>query len=468
MVKKILKTLVNNLGFKILAVFFAAALWLIVYNTNDPIRPQSYTVYVTTENEQSMRDMGLYFTPMDESRQIKFSVSAKKTDLDKLEASDFTAVADMSKIELADDGKSGRVEIDIRCSKTINSLTYSGKVYYYNVSVENLMTKNYNITANAIGNVASGYAMGDVSISSGPNMVKISGPESVVSRIKTVVATIDVSGMSTNVSDNVVPVPYDATGQAIDTTRLTFSVSTVTISANILNTKEVTLNFSTSGAPKENYYVMGVESDPTSIVIKGTSAVLNPIAKIDIPADVIDVTNATANIVTTIDVTEYLPAGTALYDNTKATVSVVVSIEAYTSKEFMIPTTNLSVEGLSNLYTASFPGNKISVVISGMESDLDKLNESDITGSIDAAGLEEGSHSATVSLNVDKEKYDVAESKTVVTITEKPKNPDSENNTDTNNNQNGGTNGTTSTENPPGNDASHGTGQGNTEDPVEN
>lgn len=423
MIKKILKTLVNNLGFKILAVFFAAALWLIVYNTNDPIRPQTYTVYVTTENEQAIEDMGLYFTPTDESRQIKFSVSAKKTDLEKLEASDFTAVADMSKIELSEDGKSGKVEIDIRCSKSVSSLTYTNKTFYYNVAIEDLMTKNYNISASASGEVASGYALGDVAISSGPNMVKISGPESVVSQIKNVVATIDVSGMSTNVSDNVVPVPYDELGRAVDTTRLTFSVSTVTISANILNTKVVALNFTTTGTPAENYYVMGVESDPKTIVIKGTSSVLNPIAKIDIPAEVLDVTDATADIVTTVDVTEYLPAGTALYRNTDATVSVQVTIEAYTTREFVIPTANLSVEGLGSAYTSTFPSGSVSIPISGMLSDLDKLKESDITGSVNVSGMEDGNHSVGVSLNLDADKYDVAESKTVITIAEKPKNP---------------------------------------------
>lgn len=34
--KKILKTLVNNLGFKILAVVLAFILWLVVYNIDDP------------------------------------------------------------------------------------------------------------------------------------------------------------------------------------------------------------------------------------------------------------------------------------------------------------------------------------------------------------------------------------------------------------------------------------------------
>ena len=35
MAKKILKTLVNNLGFKILAVVLAFILWLVVYNIDD-------------------------------------------------------------------------------------------------------------------------------------------------------------------------------------------------------------------------------------------------------------------------------------------------------------------------------------------------------------------------------------------------------------------------------------------------
>ena len=48
MAKKILKTLVNNLGFKILAVVLAFILWLVVYNIDDPKKIKKiYTLYLT-------------------------------------------------------------------------------------------------------------------------------------------------------------------------------------------------------------------------------------------------------------------------------------------------------------------------------------------------------------------------------------------------------------------------------------
>ena len=50
MAKKILKTLVNNLGFKILAVVLAFILWLVVYNIDDPKKSKTFTTNVTVEN----------------------------------------------------------------------------------------------------------------------------------------------------------------------------------------------------------------------------------------------------------------------------------------------------------------------------------------------------------------------------------------------------------------------------------
>ena len=64
--------------------------------------------------------------------------------------------------------------------------------------------------------------------------MKVSGPASVVNQIDTVVATINVDGMSTDITDRVTPVFYDAQGEVVDTTKLTLSVSTVNISAQIL------------------------------------------------------------------------------------------------------------------------------------------------------------------------------------------------------------------------------------------
>ena len=56
MAKKILKTLVNNLGFKILAVVLAFILWLVVYNIDDPKKSKTFTTNVTVENASAVTD----------------------------------------------------------------------------------------------------------------------------------------------------------------------------------------------------------------------------------------------------------------------------------------------------------------------------------------------------------------------------------------------------------------------------
>ena len=44
MLKNLAKKLTNNLGLKVLAVLFAIALWIVVVNIDDPVKPAQYTI----------------------------------------------------------------------------------------------------------------------------------------------------------------------------------------------------------------------------------------------------------------------------------------------------------------------------------------------------------------------------------------------------------------------------------------
>lgn len=105
-------------------------------------------------------------------------------------------------------------------------------------------------------------------------------------------ATIDVDGMSSNLTDNVIPVLYDSDGNEVDTTQLKLSNTTVTISAKILSVKEVPLVFSTTGTPYGEYRVVEISSTPDTVKLKGASNVLNPLVSLEIPANVINVSGA--------------------------------------------------------------------------------------------------------------------------------------------------------------------------------
>ncbi len=430
---KILKTLTKNLGFKILAVVFAFILWLVVYNTDDPTITVSYTTNVTVENASAVTDMNKCYEVLNGTNTVSFAVTAKRSVLNKLEDTDFTAVADMNRMIVNEDGDKANVPIEITSKRSNSSLKYNGKNKYLEVSLEDLMKRRFIITADTSGKVADGYALGEVTVTN-PNVLNVSGPASIVNKIDSVVATIDVDGMSMNLSDNVIPALYDADGQEIDTTKLKLSNTTVTISAKILSVKEIPLVFSTSGVPYGDNRVVEISSKPETIKVKGSSTTLNPLSSLNIPGDVLNVSGASEDITTTIDISEYLPDGVELVNASDATVTVTVRIEAYELKKFNLSTSQINVNGLDSNYDLSFDQSTVAVTVSGLKNDLNKLKTSQLSASIDVTDLGVGTHQVNLDLNLDEDNYAYQTITVTIEIKDKTKN-DSEN-TDDNSSEN--------------------------------
>ena len=425
---KILKTLTKNLGFKILAVVFAFILWLVVYNTDDPTITVSYTTNVTVENASVVTDMNKCYEVLNGTNTVSFAVTAKRSVLNKLEDTDFTAVADMNRMIVNEDGDKANVPIEIISKRSNSSLKYNEKNKYLEVSLEDLMKRRFIITADTSGKVADGYALGEVTVTN-PNVLNVSGPASIVNKIDSVVATIDVDGMSMNLSDNVIPALYDADGQEIDTTKLKLSNTTVTISAKILSVKEIPLVFSTSGVPYGDNRVVEISSKPETIKVKGSSTTLNPLSSLNIPGDVLNVSGASEDITTTIDISEYLPDGVELVNASDATVTVTVRIEAYELKKFNLSTSQINVNGLDSNYDLSFDQSTVAVTVSGLKNDLNKLNTSQLSASIDVTDLGVGTHQVNLDLNLDENNYAYQTITVTIEIKDKTKN-DSENTDD--------------------------------------
>ena len=404
MANKILKTLVNNIGYKILAVVFAFILWLVVYNIDDPNKTVRFTTNVMVENESAITDMNKCYEVLNGTNTITFSVTAKRSVINKLEDTDFIATANMNRMIMNSDNKSAKVPIEVISRRSNSSLKYNGKNQYLEISLDDLVSRRFMINADTTGQVADGYALGEVTVTN-PNVLNVTGPATIVDKIDSVVATIDVEGMSMNLSDNVLPVFYDADGNEIDTTRLKYNNTTVTIAAKILRVKEIPLSFTTTGTPSGDYRVVEITSDPENIRIKGALSVLNPIMSLAIPAEVLNVSGARDDLTTTIDITEYLPDGVELVDAADATVTVTVRIEAYQSKTFTIDTKDITVNGLGDGYELAFEQNSVTVTISGLQNDLNRLSAADLASAIDVSGMEEGLHQVNLEIELDETNY---------------------------------------------------------------
>ena len=403
MLKRIGKKLINNLGLKILALLSALVMWMVVANIDDPMIKRPYKTSVLPTNEDYITSQGKYYEWLDSDNTVSFNVSAKRNVHEKLSNADFSATADLEKIEY--DEKSGmwRVPISIATSKySGDQVEISSRQQYVEVMLEDLGTCQKAISANTRGTVADGCALGDLQIV-GSNLLKISGPASIVSQIDTASATINVDGMSSDVTDSVVPVLYDKEGEVVDTSKLTLSLNTVTVSAQILNTKDVQLEFATVGEAAEGYVMTDLTYTPGTVRVKGKTPVLNPLNKITVPEEVLDITGIRENLTTTVDISSYLPSGTSLVLNSDAKVEVTVHVEPVVSRVLEVPTAGLVVSNLREGYKASYDAATIPVEVRGSQSAMEGLTVSDLTGSADAGNLGAGEHVLEVTLEVNRE-----------------------------------------------------------------
>lgn len=396
MLRRLGKKITNNFGLKLLAAVCAFVLWVVVINIDNPVVVQTFTTSVTAENTEYLTEQNKYFEVLNGKNTVTFNVSGERSVLNEMENTDFSAMADMEKIEYSEDGIC-RVPVSITPTRYTNKVTVTSKKLYLEVVLEDLGTCQKVITANTKGAVADGCALGDVEVV-GSNLLKISGPSSIVSQIDAVTATINVEGVSADVTDSVVPVLYDAEGNVIDTTKLKMSLSTVAVSAKVLGTKDVVLEFNTVGKVGEGYVLTGIECPLETIRIKGESATLNTVNKISVPAEVLDVTDIEDDLTVTVDISSYLPEGTALVLASDAKVEVTAKVELLASKTFEVPVKNLTVTNLHEGYLLEFDEDTMEVRISGPDSVVSELKAKDITGTLDAGGIGVGRHQLTVEI----------------------------------------------------------------------
>lgn len=405
MKERIRKFLTTNPGWKALAFLLASLTWLMVYNTEDPNVTRYFTSNVTILNASSIEEMEKCYEILNNSNVINFSASAPRSIMDKMDERDFSVTADMEQIVFGEDQKTATVSIGISASSRFsNDVKINRKTRRLELSIEDLESKQFIVQAEHSGKVAEGYALGNTTTVN-PNVLKVTGPASVIDQIDKVVAQIDVDGMYQDLIDNVVPQLFDANGSEITTQRLELSNTTVTISTRIFATKQVGLLYASSGKPAGDNIVIGVESNKNSVMVKGTSSILNRITSIEIPDTALDVHGATGDVTTTVDIREYLPEGLDLVDPQDARVTLTAHVEAYGTKNVILQTSSLKQTGLDSDLMVIYEDTSVAVSIAGTEANLKSINNTNVVGSMNLTGFRAGRYSVAVDLNLDPDKY---------------------------------------------------------------
>lgn len=419
MFRKLMKHLANNPGLKLLSVLFSIVLWLVVVNVADPDATKSFSVPVEILNKDVITEMGKVPDIVGDTDIAVFYITGPRSYVEDMAADDFNVTADLSQIDLSQDGDVKLVPIEITAKKNDKRIDIIRKTVNMQITLEDRSEQKFVISPETAGTPAEGCAIGNVEVT--PNLLKISGPASIVSRISRVTATINVDGISSDVSDSVMPVLYDEDGAVISSELLEINQTTVTIRADILATKSIPIRCQVGGTPATGYEYREVEYAPETVLVKGEAAVLNGISAVNIPGDVINIDGATEDVETSIDITPYLKEmGISLVDESTNQVAVKVVIERKETKTFNFPVENIKITGLSSDYELEFSGVTVPLNVRALGEDMDTLELENIDVIVDVTDLQPGTYTRQLTVTLPGEEYELVNLVNVqVTIVDK-------------------------------------------------
>ena len=332
---KRIKNLDGNLRLKLISVLIAMALWYMINYFSDPaIRMTVNNVPVEILHGEVIENEGDVYTVLDNTDVIPVvTLQAKRSVIDKLEAKNIIATADVRDME-----EDGSIRIVLTTDKYSSSIErISGSISNVSLRVEPQKTRSISLDVETKGTPADGYILYETSAEQ--NQVDLSGPQSYVDEVDRAVARVDISGSERSINSYPDIALYNSEGEEItkeeiNVHKLHLNISSVKVTATVYQTRTVAVTCGSEVPLADGYELDSTPTvSPESILVAGSAGILREIDTVSIPADTIATEPVSANIHKQIDVTSLLPEGTVIADNSEGKVTVFIWVRKSAAAE---------------------------------------------------------------------------------------------------------------------------------------
>lgn len=374
------KLLTRNLGLKLASLLLAFVLWFLVAQIYDPKDTVTFNnIQVRLINTELLDEEGKVYEVLDNSNLVRVTVTGPQSIVkSELRRSDIVAEADMSKLT-----DINTIAITYYCENISNdSVEIKGNHDSVRLNVEDKTSKWIKLESNTIGDVASGYMIGNVTLDQ--TNIEVTGPKSAISQVDHAGVDINVTDSTTSLSANVDIKLYDADDNELVLESVKKNVDSAYMTVEVLATKEVPVEIEYMGVPEDGYMATGeVESSVPTVRIAGTVSTLVGISAITVPEDRMNITEQSDNLVDIINLKEYLPANVRLADKSfDGKITATVYIEPIVSKDLTVAAENISVTGVPDGMEAEITSTaeEYNITVSGLSRDVSILHDSSVTG----------------------------------------------------------------------------------------
>jgi YbbR domain-containing protein len=264
------------------------------------------------------------------------------------------------------------------------------------VTLDTIATRSFPIQVQYQGTPPTGYQYSPAVLDNNTSKVSISGPETVLQQIATVIVVVRLDNRKASFHDIAPLVPENASFGDVSTQDLQLSPKSVGYSVSVqqtATTRNVAIVPPTTGQPAEGYVVAGITVDPNTATLVGNPSVLDTVPT-SIGTDPVDVSNAAADVTKTVAV--QLPKDTSLVGDPH--VKVTVAIKAIPSSVVLAVAPKVTGAGAATQVALS--AGSINVTLQGPAATLKTLQPKDIGIAINVTGLGAGTHVVTPTIDL--------------------------------------------------------------------
>lgn len=353
----------NNSKIKIISLLSAMVLWMYVMAIVDPEETKLFEnipVTITNKNELNERDLVIY---PEQELTTNIYVTGKLSNLKKVTKDDINVYGQIN------NPLEGNNEIYLKVS-TSQRVNYDFKNPVMIVTLEKIISEDKSIKVDITGSGKNN--VDNIMLQDNIDKVSISGPRSLVNKVKRVVGTVKVNGELNDFSQSIKLEPVDAKGNVVEGIELEKDLVNVNITLLTQKTVPITLKLSDNGESGVNYTM-----SQNTVTIKGKKDIVDSINDIETqPVKLSEISPGTSK-----DIYLQVPSGITIETKyitiKKNSEENAVEVYTYTAKDIEIRN---NIENIDKS-KIKFP-NSINVSIEYLQS-IGSINKDDIKLYID-------------------------------------------------------------------------------------
>lgn len=381
----------NKLPSILIAFGIAVALWLYVVTVVSPNSDKHYhNIPVTIQSEVILQERGFMITTT-ELPTVSLHLEGNRTDLNKLNSSNITVSADVSRI-----GEPGTHTLPLTPvfpgDVPNNAITVlSRDPGSITITVEQRITKEVPVAIQYVGTLSEDYMADKENKELDYQNITISGPKSAIDQITMARIDVDMTNRTESISEAFRFILCDAAGEPVDAALVTANTDAVTLTLKILQVKEIDLVVTVVNGGGANDKTSEITISPSSIRVSGSTSLLEGLDKLELATLNLAEISGDQTLTFPIKLPEGVTNETGLQEAT-----VEIRFPELSTK--VLTVTKINAINIPQGLTADLITQRLEIQVRGPKSKVQKIAASDISVTVDLSNEQVGT--ATVRADI--------------------------------------------------------------------